>query len=146
MPSGRVVNRSTRGRSAEVDGVNVCGADLVTLWAPSRLPMLSVRLGLSALDNCDADPRPPSSAFGENRNVLTEDEPDRSEPMPDPKLRGLDGPEPKLPTEPPLTDGPGELKECCEGTVENDLSPPPKVLDGPEPKDEVDGVAGAGLD
>jgi hypothetical protein len=123
-----------------VEGVNVWGADLVTLWAPSRLPMLSVPLGLPTLDVCGPAPRLPSPVLGENRNVLTEDEPDRSEPMLDPKLRGLEVPEPRLPTEPPLTDGPGELKKCWDGAVEKDLSPPPKPLDG------ADGIAGAGLD
>jgi hypothetical protein len=139
VASERAENRSTRGRSAEDEDVDVCGDDLVMLWAPSRLPMLSVPRELPALNVCDSPPCRLSS-LGENRNVLTEDEPDRSEPM----LRELHVLEPKLPTDPPPADGPGEVKECCDGAVENGRSPPPKAL-GLEPNDGADGADRDGL-
>lgn len=56
----RAVNRSDNDPRdgvlpMEVLGEEVCGDDLVSLWAPSRLPILSVPLGLPTSDGCGRD-------------------------------------------------------------------------------------------
>ena len=134
---------------SEMLGEEACGVGPAALSVPSRLPILPVPLGLPTSDGCGKD-RPLSCVFGENRNVLGENELDRSGLVLGAKLRGLGALGVKLGAA-PLRIGVGAwlaggLNEGRDGAAWNDLPLDPKPLDGPEPNDGgLEGIAGAGL-
>jgi len=118
---------------SEMLGEDACGVNPVVPSVPIRLPgflnvkdrvwdprMPSVALGLPASDGCGRVRWTPLSVFGENRNVLEENELERSELTLGEKLRGVGVLGVKL------CEGAwraGGLKEGRDGLAENDLVP-----------------------